>query len=106
MEVVRHALAFAEEFEDVTDVSFQLEWLGLKGRVCATHERYQNHPHTQASTDWRKHYDCVPFALVAGDAPEIVSRLFAPGYRLFNPRGEISAEYVRRYMDGFIVRGA
>jgi Putative DNA-binding domain len=105
MEVVRHARAFAEEFNEVTDVCFQLEWLGLKGRLPATHELYQEQSYTAASTDSRKHYECVPFALVAGDAPEVVSRLFAPVYRLFNPRGEISAEYVRRYMDSFIEPG-
>ena len=104
MEVVRHARAFAEEFEDVSDICFQCEWKGLKGRSTTTHERYQLQNYT-ASTDCRRHYECVPFALVVGDASDVVARLFAPVYRMFNPRGQISADYVRRYMDSFIVPG-
>jgi len=104
MEVVRHARAGAEEFEDVTNICFQLEWLGLKGRCTTTHERYQQKTYP-ASSDWRRHYDSLPFALVVGDAPEVVARLLAPVYRVFNPRQEISAEYVRHYMDSFIEPG-
>ncbi|MGA8940225.1 MAG: hypothetical protein WB439_13770 [Acidobacteriaceae bacterium] len=104
MEVVRHARAFAEEFENVSDICFQCEWFGLKGRRVTTHERYQSDIYI-ASTDWRRQYDCVAFGLVAADAPEVVARLFAPVYRVFNPRGDISAGYVRRYMDSFIVPG-
>jgi len=104
MEVVRHARAFAEELKNVSDICFQCEWMGLKGRLATVHERYQLQTYA-ASTDRRRYYDCVPLALIVGDPPEVVSRLFAPAYRVFNPRGEISAEYVKRYMDSFIVPG-
>jgi hypothetical protein len=104
MEVVRHARAFAEEFGNVSDICFQCEWMGLNGRLTTTHERYQSQRYT-TSTNSRRHYDCVPFALVAGDASDVVARLFAPVYRIFNPRGQISADYVRRYMREFIVPG-
>jgi hypothetical protein len=104
MEIVRHARAFSEEFSNVTDICFQFEWMGLKGRLATTHERYQSEAYT-AQTDWRKVYDCIPLAALIGDVPAAVSKLFAPVYRMFNPRGEISADYVRRYMDSFIVPG-
>jgi len=35
-EIVRHARAFAEEFSDVTEICFQLEWKGLKSRIIAS----------------------------------------------------------------------
>jgi hypothetical protein len=104
MEVVRHARAFAEELGDVSDICFQCEWMGLKGRFTTTHERYQSQRFT-TSTESRRYYDCLPFALVAGDSSDVVARLFAPVYRMFNPRGQISADYVRRYMGSFIVSG-
>ncbi len=104
MEVVRHARAFAEEFEDASDICFECEWKGLKGRSTTMHERYQLQNYT-ASADFRRHYDCVPFALVVGDAADVVARLFAPVYRMFNPRKQISADYVRRYMSSFIEPG-
>jgi len=104
MEIVRHARAFSEEFSNVTDICFQFEWMGLKGRLATTHERYQSEAYT-AQTDWRKVYDCIPLAALIGDVPAAVSKLFAPVYRMFNPRGEISADYVRHYMDSFIVPG-
>jgi Putative DNA-binding domain len=105
-EIVRHAWAFAEEFSDVTEICFQLEWKGLKSRVIASlnSERYWSKTYTSHS-DWRSVYECVPQAQVIGDLPGVVAKLFAPIHRMFNPRSEISAEYVARAMKGFIVQG-
>jgi hypothetical protein len=105
-EIVRHARAYAEEFSDVTDICFQLEWKGLKSRVIASlnPERYWSETYASHS-DWRNVYECVPQAEVIGDLPAVVARLFAPVHRLFNPRSDISAAYVARAMKGFIVQG-
>jgi hypothetical protein len=105
-EIVRHARAFAEEFSDVTEISFQLEWKGLKSRVIASvnPERYWSEVYTSHS-DWRNVFASVSHAEVIGDLASVVARLFAPVYRLFNPRSDISAEWVTRAMKEFIVQG-
>lgn len=105
-EIVRHARAYAEEFSNVTDICFQLEWKGLKSRVIASlnPERYWSQTYT-ARSDRRNIYECVPQAEVIGDLPAVVATLFAPVHRLFNPSADISATYVARAMKGFIVQG-
>ncbi len=106
-EIVRHARAFAEEFSDVTDICLQLEWRGLKSRVIASlkpERHYWSQTYT-SHADARNIYECVPQAEVIGSLPEVVARLFAPVHRMFNPRLEITAEYVARAMKDFIVQG-
>jgi hypothetical protein len=106
-EVVRHARAFSEEYPDVQDICFMLEWKGLKSRVVASlnPERYHdNHPHT-AQADERVIYDCFPHAEVIGSLPDVVSRLYAPLDRMFNSRSSVSPEWVSQQMKQFIVVG-
>jgi len=105
-EIVRHARAFAEEFSNVTEICFQLEWKGLKSRVIASLNPERSWSGTYTShSDWRNVFDCVQQAEVIGDLPSVVARLFAPVHRMFNPRYDISAEWVARAMKGFIVQG-
>jgi hypothetical protein len=105
-EIIRHARAFAEEFSNVTEICFQLEWKGLKSRVIASLNPERSWSGTYTShSDWRNVFDCVQQAEVIGDLPSVVARLFAPVHRMFNPRSDISAEWVARAMKGFIVQG-
>jgi hypothetical protein len=105
-EIVRHAWAFSEEFAEVTDICFDIEWKGLKSRVVASANpaRYWSESYT-SRTDWRKIYEVVPQAEVIANLPGVVARLFTPVYRMFNPRSDIDADYVSRAMRDFIVQG-
>lgn len=104
-ELVRHARAYAEEFPDVEEICFQIEWKGLKSRTTATAnpERYVEAHVSQ--TDQRVVFLSVPYAEVIGDLPAVVSKLYAPVHRLFDPRFNVSAQWVSRLMPGFIVPG-
>lgn len=105
-EVVRHARAFAEELTDVTDISFQLEWRGLKSRVIsagARTGRYYEDAYT-ARNDTRTIVKSFLLAEVIGNLPDVVARLFAPVYRMFDARSDIDAKWVARQMKGFTER--
>jgi hypothetical protein len=106
-ELVRHARAFAEEFTDVTEICFQVEWKGLKSRVIAAtpnSNRYYSDTYI-AHSDGSTVIECMQLAEIIGDLPGVVARLFAPVYRMFDARADISAEYVSRWLPAFIVRG-
>jgi len=104
-EVVRHARAYAGEFSDVTEICFQLEWMGLKSRFVATiSDRYYSESYT-SHTNWRNVFDCVPQAEIIGNLPGVVARLFAPVYRMSNPRSEITDDYVAQAIKKFVVQG-
>jgi hypothetical protein len=104
-EIVRHARAYAEEFSDVTEICFQLEWKGLKSRLIASHRnRYDSEPYT-FNSDTRKIRHCFPQAEVIGGLPAVVARLFAPVHRMFNAHSDYSAESVTRIMKDFIEPG-
>jgi hypothetical protein len=103
-ELVRHAWAFSEEFTDVSEICFQLEWKGLTARMIAAYVnsgRSYSESYT-ARGDWRNLYDHFPQAAVIGDLPGVVARLFAPLYRMFNTRSGVDGKWVARQMRGFI----
>jgi hypothetical protein len=104
-EVVRHARAMSEEFSNVEEVCFQIEWKGLKGRVPSTlsTERYVSGQPCQS--DQRIVFSCFPQPEVIGNLPLVVSSLFAPVDRMFDARSSVSPEWVRGLLPGFIVRG-
>jgi hypothetical protein len=102
-----YARAFAEEFTDVTEICFQVEWKGLKSRVIAAtpnSNRYYSDTYI-AHSDGSTVIECMQLAEIIGDLPGVVARLFAPVYRMFDARADISAEYVSRWLPAFIVRG-
>ena len=102
-EIVRHARAYAEEFSDVTEICFQLEWKGLKSRVIASHRnRYDSE---QYLFNGDAEFHCFPQAEIIGSLPAVVARLFAPVHRMFNPRSDYSADSVARVMKDFIEPG-
>jgi len=106
-ELVRHARAFAEEFDDVREVCFRLEWKGLKGRVIGTiSDRYYSQAYT-CHSDGRTIHECFALAEMIGNLPAVAARLFAPVYRMFNPNPDsvITPEYVAREIPHFIVQG-
>ncbi|MGH8224505.1 MAG: AlbA family DNA-binding domain-containing protein [Woeseiaceae bacterium] len=104
-ELARHARAYAEQFADVREIYFQVEWTGLKSRMTATAnpERYVE-PHV-SQTDRRVVSLSVPHAQVIGDLPAVVSRLYAPVHRLFDPQFRVTAQWISRLMPGFVVPG-
>lgn len=106
-EIVRHARAMSEELTDVVDICFQLEWMGLKSRVVASlnSERYSDSHSLTSQADERIVYSCFAQAEVIGHLPAVVSSLYAPVDRLFNPRSSISPEWVSSQMKKFIVPG-
>lgn len=66
-ELVRHARAYAEEFEGASDVYFMLEWRGLKSRVIASlSNRYYSETYT-AHSDTRTICESAPLAGIIGD---------------------------------------
>ena len=75
-EVVRHARAFTERFENPVSVSFRCEWYGLQGRILHS-------PNALWSMRWREaaHGDHkvsagnFPVTMLDNGLPEIVSKL-------------------------------
>lgn len=106
-EVVRHSRALSEEFTDVQDICFLMEWKGLKSRVVASlnPERYYGGRDYTSHTDERTVYGCVAQAEVIGNLPGVVSTLYAPVDRLFNPRSGVSPEWISAQMKNFVVPG-
>ena len=104
-EIVRHARAMSEEFTDVEEICFLIEWKGLKLRVPATlnPERYVSGDTCQS--DQRIVFSCFPQAEVIGNLPIVVSSLYAPLHRMFDARFNVSPEWVSGQMPGFIVPG-
>jgi hypothetical protein len=100
-ELVRHARAHAEEFEEVTDICFLLEWKGLGSRVVATvSDRHYSDSYT-SHNNWRKIYLRVPYAEVIGNMSEVAARLIGPVSRMFSPLPEIDATYIKRQLPYF-----
>ena len=106
-EIVRHARALSEEFTDVEEICFLLEWRGLKSRVVASlnPERYYSNHAYASNANERVVFLCFPHAEVIGNLPGVVSRLYAPTDRLFNPRSDVSPEWVSAQMKKFVVPG-
>ena len=104
-EIARHARAMSEEFGTVERVSFLVEWKGLKDRTTDTinQERYVRH-HTSLA-DQRIVTASFTQAELIGNLPGVVSTLYAPVHRLFDPRFNVSPEWVAGMMPGFIVPG-
>jgi hypothetical protein len=104
-EIVRHARAMSEEFNDVEEICFQIEWKGLKPRIPATlnSERYVSGQTCQ--TDQRIVFSCFPRAEVIGNLPVVVSSLYAPVHRMFDTRFNVSPEWVSGQIAGLIVTG-
>ena len=85
-----------------------VEWKGLKDRLLAATEgnRQNYYWHGQrCMTDQRFVQLCVPQAAVIGNVPAVVSRLYAPVHRLFDPRFEISPRFISAMMPQFIAPG-
>ena len=102
-EAVRHARAMAEEYPGGEGICFLFEWRGLKDRLVAALNPERYWPNGLVSnTDQRIVYNYFPIAEVIGNLPGVVSRLYAPIYRLFDPSFEVSSEWVGKLMKGFI----
>jgi hypothetical protein len=104
-EIVRHARAMSEEFTDVEEICFQIEWMGLKLRKPATLNTERHVSGHACQSDQRIVFSCFPQAEVIGNLPIVVSRLYAPVHRMFDAGSNISPEWVSGHMPGFIVHG-
>ena len=104
-EIVRHARAYAEEFADVTEICFQLEWKGLKSTVIASHRNRYDSESYPFNGNAQRIRDCFPQAEIIGSLPAVVARLFSPVHRMFNPRSDYSADSVARVVKVFIEPG-
>jgi hypothetical protein len=104
-EIVRHAHALSDEFDEVTDICFRVEWQGLKGRVAGAinPERYWS-PHVSQG-DSRVVSSCFPQGEVIGNVAAVVSSLYAPVHRLFDPTFDPSPEWVRHQLPRYKVAG-
>jgi hypothetical protein len=102
-EIVRHARALSEAFPDVVEVCFKVEWKGLKDRITAdwNHDWRPN----GSQTDSRIVSACFPLAEIIGNLPAVVTSLYAPVHRLFDPTFGPTPEWVLRQMSDFIVPG-
>ncbi len=105
-ELARHARAFSEEWEEVEEICFDIQWKGLRGRTLAAgnRERYGWRPH-RCEADERGVALCFTQAEVIGNLPAVVSSLYAPVHRLFDPRFNASPEWVSAMLPQFIVPG-
>lgn len=104
-ELVRHARAMSEEFTDVEKICFLIEWKGLKLRAPATRNMTRYVSGHTCQSDQRIVYLCFPQAEVIGNLPSIVSSLYGPVHRMFDTTFDVSPEWVRSQMPGFIVAG-
>jgi hypothetical protein len=95
-EVVRHARAFTERFENPVSVSFRCEWCGLQGRIIHS-------PNTLWSIRWRETgagsdrkvaTGTYPVTMLDNGLPEIVSKLMAPLMRAFTTEQVIDPGWV------------
>lgn len=102
-EIARHAQAMSDEFTDVEEICFQIEWKGLKSRVPATlnSERYVSGHACKG--DQRIVFSCFPQAEIIGNLPIVVTSLYAPVHRMFDASFNVSPEWVRGQMPEFIV---
>jgi hypothetical protein len=83
-EVVRHARAFTERFENPVSVSFRCEWHGLQGRILhSPGALWSMRRREAANSDRRVSGGNFPVTMLDNGLPEIVSKLIAPLMRAF-----------------------
>lgn len=83
-EVVRHARAFTERFENPVSVSFRCEWYGLQGRILHSPNALWSFRWREPSGgDHRVSVGAFPVTMLDNGLPEIVAKLIAPLMRAF-----------------------
>ena len=96
-EIIRHARAFSERFDNPVSVSFRCEWHGLQGRIIHS-------PGTLWSIRWREmatgsdrkiSTGTYPVTMLDNGLPEIVSKLMGPLMRAFTTEQLIGPGWVQ-----------
>jgi hypothetical protein len=94
-EFARHARGLAERFDNPTNVSFRVEWNGLKDRTISD-------PFAPWMNNWISRADhrvtsgTWPVMKLTDGWPEIVAELAAPVMRLFTTDFVLTPEWIRR----------
>lgn len=102
-EVVRHAWAFSEEFNDVSGICFVIEYRGLQSRITASLNPQRYYGQHVCQSDQRTVASCFPQAELIGSLPSVVSKLYSPIHRMFNPREHVTSEWIRSMMAEFVM---
>lgn len=84
-EIVRHARALTERFENPISASFRCEWYGLQGRIVHTPNTMWSFrwPNMAAGSDHRVATGTFPVTMLENGLPEIVFKLMGPLMRTF-----------------------
>ncbi len=94
-EVVRHARALTERFENPASVSFRCEWFGLQGRILHSPNALWSVRWREGANSDRRVSECnFPVTMLDNGLPEIVSKLIAPLLRAFTTDQLIDATWV------------
>lgn len=95
-EVVRHARAFASQFENPKLVSFRCEWLGLTGRRIADPMSWWGPHQFDKGTQTRVASDSWTVAQLEEKWPQIVAALAGPVMRAAGIGQVVTAEWVKQ----------
>jgi hypothetical protein len=94
-EIVRHARAFTERFENPVSVSFRCEWHGLRGRILHSPLALWSLQGYQSASDHRISIGAFPVTMLTNSLPEIVAKLIGPLMRAFTTDQLIGPDWVR-----------
>ena len=101
-EVIRHARAFAERFENVESVSFRTEWNGLKDRILDDpNEPFNDWTNGSAQIDNKVTSRTVPDSHLTSRWTDITADILSTFLRLFNPRFSISPQQIAIWSQQF-----
>jgi hypothetical protein len=93
-ELARHARGMAERFDNPTEVTFRVEWNGLKDRIISD-------PFARWTNNWISRSDhrlttgTWPVTKLTNGWPEIAAELAAPLMRLFTTEFVLSPDWIR-----------
>ena len=94
-EIVRHARAFTERFDNPVSVCFRCEWHGLKGRILHSPNALWSMRRASSDSDHRVSTGVFPVTMLSNNLPEIVAKLIAPLMRAFATDQLIGPDWVR-----------
>lgn len=102
-EFVTHARVVGVKIEHIQRVHFQIEQKGLQNRKIASCNplRFAGGDNAFGSSDTRVVTQSFEFAELIGNLPHVVSTLYAPYYRIFDPNYSVTPEWIKQLMPFF-----
>lgn len=94
-EIVRHARAVTERFENPVSVSFRCEWYGLQGRILHSPSTVWSSRRYSSTADHRVSTGVFPVTMLDNGLPEIVAKLIGPLMRAFVTDPVITPDWIR-----------